>query len=298
MRKIFWLSLLLIGLGILLFSISSNKPPEAPSSVVLPPPRKDIQYNSYVLEKSLVHTLLIPAKSHFLVTPALSQELSSLESFAQKHQAIAAINGGFFDPANRKSTSIVVQQGQLVADPRQNERLVNNPKLAPYLEKILNRTEFRRYLCGQTVLYDIALHSEPSVSGCRLVDALGGGPRLLPELTLLQEGFFDFSNGKVIRDSLDSSQPNARSAVGITHDGSLLWVIIAQKPEAPTNSGMSLRSLADFMKTQGVEKAMNLDGGSSSSLYYKGKTLYGKVDEKGNPIRRSVKSVLLINLVR
>jgi exopolysaccharide biosynthesis protein len=47
------------------------------------------------------------------------------------------------------------------------------------------------------------------------------------------------------------------------------------------------------MKTLGVEKAMNLDGGSSSSLYYKGKTLYGKVDEKGNLVRRSVKSVLL-----
>jgi exopolysaccharide biosynthesis protein len=217
-----------------------------------------------------------------------------LESFAQKHQAVAAINGGFFDPANRKSTSIIVQQGQLVAEPSQNERLMNNPKLAPYLKKILNRTEFRRYLCGQTVRYDIALHTQPPLTGCRLVDALGGGPRLLPELTSLQEGFLDFSNGEVIRDSLNSSQPNARTAVGITHDGSLLWVVVAQKLEASTTSGMSLQALADFMKTLGVEKAMNLDGGSSSSLYYKGKTLYGKVDEKGNLVTRSVKSVLLV----
>jgi exopolysaccharide biosynthesis protein len=57
---------------------------------------------------------------------------------------------------------------------------------------------------------------------------------------------------------------------------------------------MSLQALADFMKTQDVEKAMNLDGGSSSSLYYKGKTSYGKVDEKGNQLRRLVKSVLLV----
>jgi exopolysaccharide biosynthesis protein len=57
---------------------------------------------------------------------------------------------------------------------------------------------------------------------------------------------------------------------------------------------MSLQALADFMKTKDVEKAMNLDGGSSSSLYYQGKTFYGKVDEKGNQLRRLVKSVLLV----
>jgi exopolysaccharide biosynthesis protein len=42
-----------------------------------------------------------------------------------------------------------------------------------------------------------------------------------------------------------------------------------------------LTALADFMKTLGVEKAMNLDGGSSSSFYYDGKTFYGKVDDAG-----------------
>ena len=294
MRKIFWLSLFLLGLGFALLSIPHSKPPEAPSSAILSLPEKDVQYNSHTLDQSVVHTLLIPASSRFSVTPGLSQELSTLESFAQKHQAVAAINGGFFDPANRKSTSIVVLQGILVADPNQNERLMSNPKLAPYLKKILNRTEFRRYLCGQTVRYDIALHTEPPLAGCRLMDVLGGGPRLLPELTSLQEGFLDFSNGEVIRDPLRSSQPDARSAIGITHDGSLLWVMVAQKPDTPSTSGMSLQALAAFMKTLGVEEAMNLDGGSSSCLYYKGKTFYGKVREKGNLVKRPVKSVLLI----
>jgi hypothetical protein len=173
---------------------------------------------------------------------------------------------------------------------------MNNPKLAPYLKKILNRTEFRRYLCGQTVRYDIALHTEPPLLGCQLVDALGGGPRLLPELSLVQEGFLDFSNGKIIRDPLNSNQPNARSAVGITSDGSVLWMMVAQKPESSPTSGMSLPALAAFMKTKGVEEAMNLDGGSSSSFYYKGNTFYGKVNENGNLVKRPVKSALLIHL--
>jgi exopolysaccharide biosynthesis protein len=57
--------------------------------------------------------------------------------------------------------------------------------------------------------------------------------------------------------------------VGITRDGSIVLVMVAQKPKNPTQSGMSLPlpALADFMKSLGAQKAMNLDGGSSSSLY-------------------------------
>ncbi|HAG84788.1 MAG TPA: hypothetical protein DCL61_27450 [Cyanobacteria bacterium UBA12227] len=293
-QKIFFLSLIVIALGIGLLSTPHHQPQTAPSSPVLPPTEKDIQYQSHSLEHSLVHSLLIPAGNRFLVTPALSQRVSTLESFAQQQKVLAVINGGFFDPQNQKSTSIVIQQGVMVADPQDNARLINNPKLAPLLAKILDRTEFRRYRCNLTIRYDITVHSQPTPPGCQLIDALGGGPSLLPELTLIEEGFLDKANGRVIRDPLGSNQPNARSAVGITHDGDILWVMVAQKPESPTNSGMSLISLATFMKTFGVEKAMNLDGGSSSCLYYKGKTFYGKVDEKGNALKRNVLSVLLV----
>lgn len=45
------------------------------------------------------------------------------------------------------------------------------------------------------------------------VDASGGGPSLLPELTSVLEGFVDNANR---RDALGSTQPNARTAMGIT----------------------------------------------------------------------------------
>lgn len=280
--------------GVLLLSIRHEQPPNARSPVVLPSPEQDIRYQTYTVGQSIVHTLFIPVSDRFLVTPAILPQLGTLETIAQKYQAVAAINGGFFDPQNRKSTSIAIENGLLVADPRQNARLMNNPKLAPYLGKILNRTEFRRYRCDRTIRYDITLHSAPAHPGCQLVDALGGGPRLLPEQTLIQEGFLAFANGRVIRDSLASRQPNARSAIGITRDGNIILAMVAQKPESHTKSGMSLQSLTAFMQTLGVEKAMNLDGGSSSAFYYKGKTFYGKVNEKGNFVKRQVLSVLLI----
>ena len=196
----------------------------------------------------------------------------------------------FLIQPTKKTTSYVVRQGKLIADPKENERLVNNPNLKSYLGQIFNRTEFRRYLCGQTTRYSIALHNQSPPADCQLIDAIGAGPRLLPELTLEKEGFVDNANK---RDALGSNQPNARTAVGITRDGSVILVMVAQKPSAPAN-GISLPALADLMKTLGAEQAMNLDGGSSSSLYYNGKTFYGKVDLQGNSIKRPVKSVLLV----
>ncbi|MEH2413488.1 phosphodiester glycosidase family protein [Nostoc sp.] len=289
MRKIKLLALILISLAMVLSFNLRSSTPSIPAVASSPP--KTIRYFERTLPQSIAHILLIPANSRFLVTPALSQKVATVEEFAQKHRAVAILNAGFFDPANQKSTSYVVIQGKLVANPKENERLVNNPNLKPYLGQIFNRTEFRRYLCGQTVRYDIALHSQSPPAGCQLVDAIGAGPRLLPELTSVQEGFVDNANK---RDALGSNQPNARTAVGITRDGSVVLVMVAQKSSAPANSGVSLPALADFMKTLGADQVMNLDGGSSSSLYYKGKTFYGKVDLEGNSIKRRVKSVLLV----
>ncbi|MCW5316941.1 phosphodiester glycosidase family protein [Nostoc sp. KVJ3] len=289
MRKIKLLGLILIGLAMVLwFNLRSSTP--SISSVASSPP-KTIRYFERTLPQSIAHILLVPANGRFLVTPALSQKVATVEEFAQKHRAIAILNAGFFDPVNQKSTSYVIRQGKLVANPKENDRLVNNPNLQSYLSQIFNRTEFRRYLCGQTVRYDIVLHGASPLAGCQLVDAIGAGPSLLPELTLVKEGFVDNANK---RDALGSNQPNARTAIGITRDGSVVLVMVAQKPSAPANSGVSLPTLADFMKTLGAAKAMNLDGGSSSSLYYNGKTFYGKVDLDGNPIKRPVKSVLLV----
>jgi len=285
-------------IGTMLFLSCDRNPIAAPSNSVLPP-TQTLPYNSYSLAASVIHVVRIPGNSSFSVTPAISPSLDTVEKFAKNNGAIAVLNGGFFDPQNHKSTSIVVQQGLLVGNPRLNERLMNNPQLTPYLNKILNRTEFRGYVCGSNLRYDIALHQDPTLANCRLVDVLGGGSRLLPlekdfTIPLIQEGFLDIVNGKVIRDSLGSNQPNSRSAVGIADDGSIVLVMIAQKPEYPNKSGMSLAELATFLKSLGVKKAMNLDGGSSSSLYFRGKTFYGKVNSKGNLVKRPVKSALIV----
>lgn len=297
MRKLTWLSLAGINLCMMLSSCQAKHHLDSDSlSSATTPPQPEIHYQTYTFPRSTIHTVSIPPNSDFILTPAVELQLSSMATFVEKFQPIATINGGFFDPNNQKTTSYVMLNGELVADPRINQGLVNNPKLAPYMNKILNRSEFRRYQCNSQTRYDIVLQSEPIPPGCQLIDALGAGPMLLPEDKSFEEGFINYANNEVIRDALGSTRPNARSAVGITPEGKVILAMAAQISKYPADSGISLPDLANFLKTLGVEKAMNLDGGSSSSLHYQGTTIYGKVDREGNVVQRPIKSVLMVLL--
>lgn len=273
--------------GCLKLATLPSKSPPVPA--IAPSPEPQIEYQSYSLPNSLVRTVTVPASGQWIATTAVSTGVDFLEEFVREGDAIAAINGGFFDPNNQKSTSYVFRNGQMVADPEQNERLTNNPQLAPYTKQIFNRSEWRRYQCDREVRYAIALRQEPSPAGCQLVDAIGGGPRLLPTMTAEAEAFMTPN-----RDPLGIDRRNARSAVGITEDGSLIFAIAAQIPNNPP-SGLSLPEFAEFLRSLGAISALNLDGGSSTSLYYRGQTFYGKLDEAGNALKRPVKSVIQVN---
>ena len=252
-----------------------------------------VRYQKIERSQYTIHTVLIPQDSNYKVSPAMSGDLQSIEAFAGDN-VIAAINGGYFDPVNQKTTSFMVQNSQIVADPRFNERLVDNQDLKPYLRKIFNRAEFRRYSCGEATQYDIQLHFAPIPNDCTIIESLGGGPGLLPENSSIAEGFIAYRDGEKIRDAIGNDSLNARSAVGITAEGDVILAMVAQKEEQPLNSGISLPKLAEEMSNLGAVKAMNLDGGSSASLYYAGQEIYGRVDKEGNKVVRSIKSVLQV----
>jgi len=254
-----------------------------------------VHYDIFERPYSIIHTVTIPHNSPYSVMPAVSGELQSIEDFAAPEDTVAVINGGYFDPVNHRTTSFVVQQSKIVADPRFNARLVDNRDLQQYLGKILNRAEFRIYDCGDRLQYDIQLHSAPIPFNCTLKGSLGGGPGLLPQNTSVAEAFTAYQDGKQIRNAIGSDSFNARSAVAITKAGDVILAMVAQQPAQPLNSGISLSELTNFLVSMGAVKAMNLDGGSSASLYYGDRAIYGKVDAKGNQIQRPIKSVLLVN---
>lgn len=253
-------------------------------------------YQTYELKNATIHIVALPAGTRLSV--AVADELKTVEDFAQQEKALAVINGGFFDPQNGKTTSHLILQGNTVGSPSDNERLMDNPDLQPYLDRILNRSEFRTYQCrtsSQTseMRYEIAAHSDlsPLPNTCTLVDLIGAGPQLLPEDTSYEEGFTDYKDGKRVRDAIGGAGPNARSAIALTADNIILLIMVAQRPDAP---GLTLPEVAEFATSLDAVSLLNLDGGSSSTLYYNGQTHLGRLDTGGNAIERPVKSVIVV----
>lgn len=116
MKKVwllFWIIVSSITVAVVLFSNVQNRATKASYQAVEVPLKPEIEYKSYTLPQSVVHTLLIPKTSRFSVKPVVSPTLEPVENIAAKHQTFAAINGGFFDPMNQKTTSVVIREGAL-----------------------------------------------------------------------------------------------------------------------------------------------------------------------------------------
>ena len=262
-----------------------SKPPEAPSTVSVPP---KLSYEVRSQGESTIHSVKISAGNAFVIEPAIATGVTSVSDF--QHGAIAVINAGFFDPVNQKSTSHITINRQPVARSQDNDRLTQNPTLKPYLPQIFDRSEFRRYQCGSAIRYGITTHGEAVPKGCELVDAVGAGPQLLPKLTAIEEGFWKPSRG---RDAIGYDQPNARSAIALTATGEVLLVMVEQRK---SGGGLSLPQLASVLKDLGAVSALNLDGGTSSALWVEGKVHFGKRDDAGGLVGRSVKSVWVVKV--
>lgn len=269
----------------------TNEPPAADRSVT------EATYQSYELDKATVHVVRVPAFAS--VSLSVADDLMSVGTFAEQLNAAgtmpkAILNAGFFDPNNGKTTSHIVIDGQSAGDPADNEGLTGNPKLQSYLPQIFNRSEFRIYDCplaNMLTPYAITPHDAPVPESCNLVQAIGAGPQLLPTDTGEIEAFTQYENGELVRDAIGSVYPNARSAIGIHSDGSAMLLMVAQRPDAP---GFTLAEVSAFADSLGVMQLLNLDGGSSASLFYNGELYLGRLNADGEAIERPVKSVIVV----
>jgi len=145
--------------------------------------------------------------------------------------------------------------------------------------------------------YQIAAHNTPLPPNMTLVDSLQAGPQLLPVLRSEEEAFLRKQADGTYADSIGCKKPAARSAVGFTSDGYMIILAVAGKGQDPESSGITLEELADLMRRLGCASALNLDGGSSTTLYVRlaenGKKAEGK-SVCGKDPETLVKSTLLL----
>lgn len=240
----------------------------------------DIDYND-----GIYHIVLKGDKVKKKIRMYASPNLITNAEVHKQSGALLTVNAGFFDPENSKTVSYVTMGSQTVEDPMFNENLYANPILRKNLAKILNRTEFRVVECDNKYKYEIVPHKTPVDFACTVTEAVQGGPMILPKLQLEEEFFVVKDGDKVVRESSSVLHKVARTVLGIK-DGDLHILIITD--EHP----MDMYEVQALCKKLGFERAMGLDGGSSTSMNYKDK--YNVISTKGDGAGRMLKSFIMV----
>lgn len=93
---------------------------------------------------------------------------------------------------------------------------------------------------------------------------IGGGPLLIRDRTLVLNAQLEQFSAAF------GTQAAPRSAIGLTATGEILLVAVHNSPQGP---GPTLDQLAQIMLQLGSTNALNLDGGSSASLYLGGRLI-------------------------
>jgi len=178
-------------------------------------------------------------------------------AFAHEANAIAAINGAFFNTKTGGGTTLLRVDGKLInttvlAEGKPKKRSFRSNGALAFNKKTI------KIVKGDTrdTLWDQKLKF-PNVMTC--------GPLLLSDNDRIPLDSNAFNNNR-----------HPRTAVALTADRKLILITVDGRNAQAY--GMSLPELADVLKWLKGKDALNLDGGGSSTLYVKGEGENGIVN--------------------
>ena len=94
-------------------------------------------------------------------------------------------------------------------------------------------------------------------------------------------------NGKTV--AVENEGLNPRTAIGQKADGTIVMLVVDGRKGFKT--GASLKEIQNILLQQGVVNASNLDGGSSTTMYFNGEVINDPCDWNGE---RTVATVLYV----
>lgn len=244
-----------------------------------------------------VHVLTVDPRQHLIVPVRALGEIvkrETVRSLAVRHGAIAAINGGFWKKDGTPAGILKI-----------NFRWYGTP--------VKPRGAIGWSGDGQKVLIDQVLtnHSLQDVPNGETIEVI---PASIPPFTSLE----DWKNlehivggvpllvqeGAIVEDyspemALESFVMNkySRTAVGIKENGDWVLVVVDGRLWGLLG-GMQIRELASLMLDLGCVYALNLDGGSSSTMYLEGSVMndsYGLVWENGRFVQAVSDAILIFD---
>ncbi len=164
----------------------------------------------------------------------------TVEQMINRFDAVAGINGGgFYDPDGTGNGSIP------------DTMIVYDGKI--YYSELGTRRGFAGF--DKNHILHVGNFSTQEILDRDIQYGVGFGPVLLV-------------NGQKVDDSILDSGVNPRTAIGQRSDGAILMLVIDGRQIA--SLGASYKDLAEIFLSYGAVNACNLDGGSSSMLWYKG----------------------------
>lgn len=190
-----------------------------------------------------INVLLIDTNLYRLRVAHDGKRLKPLSCWADSAGAIAAINGNFFHTLEGGSVCFTRIDGNTTDTSR-----TDLP--ARWFLPELDDGALVARVGGWTILPT----PEKGWGSTAFRTVFAAGPLLISNGKLVSLPDYSFSNKRY-----------GRSAVGFRPDGVMVWVAVSGIE--PASSGFSLSELQQVMLNLGCSDALNLDGGSSTSLW-------------------------------
>ncbi|MGE5628592.1 MAG: phosphodiester glycosidase family protein [Solirubrobacterales bacterium] len=227
--------------------------------------RYDINSSKY---KGYMLVVKNPHKVKVGYTNNLTKQGERTSDIAKDHSAVAAINGGGFID---KSTSGSLWAG---TGAYPTGFVFSNGKLA--YQDVPETQTLEVMAIDKDGKLLIGSHSINDLKKLNVSEAITFGPALIV-------------NGKPAFEGNGAQGITARTAIGQKEDGSILLLVIdGRRINMP---GATLHDVQKIMLDYGAYNATNLDGGSSTTMYYKGNVINNPCNPLGE---RTVATALYV----
>lgn len=222
-------------------------------------------------DKFTGHLLVIrnPRKVKVGYSEKLGESGETTSEIAERYNAVAAINAGGFIANSAVPESSSDSSGSAAGIIISKGKIVYNSLKEGEKSCIAGITKYGTLVVGD--------HSVEELKQLDVTEAVSFGPSLIV-------------NGEKTITSGDGGWGTApRTAIGQRKDGSILLLVIDGKYIG--RLAVTLKELQDILYEYGAYNAINLDGGSSSTMYYKGKTISNPYKSSGE---RKIPSVFYV----
>ena len=192
-------------------------------------------------------------------------------AIAQDEGFVLGFTDDFYaERMNRKETAgIIIREGQIISGKTYSKRTGRLPNLAMMIQ----------YPDGRLEVCECYEHTAEELLEAGALNVFSFGP------VLIRDGEI---NEQMYSASYRSTEP--RHALGMIEPGH--YLLLSFQGRRKDSKGTMLQRVAEMMKERGVTQALNLDGGNTMAIVFRGKMLNKEAVYQGRKFVRSVTSLI------